>query len=329
MSIFDELTNRLLAISEDPYELTSEEIEECLDGKELAASYFKGTSSFSSGKGLVKAINKGGFRVEELLLLDTKNRNFVLLLEKDESLLDGCHEESFFNKDLPIEEIEFDENNVVKINRHNAEKIKEVVREHHRYKYTSFVNRAFTSTVHENPEDLTLDDVVLRLVCIDNIDGTNLSKSSVKETYAAFAQSILEAGLEQKIKDGMQIDDGTFKAIAKRSAITGTKNKCFFSAITKYIARTAFYCYGISDGYPIYDDVLRNHLYLYISDFTPSVISSLKNNCKYKEYCEKINGFLTQLNSRLPEESEPITNLEFDQIVWFSYKTANAEPKYK
>ena len=179
-------------------------------------------------------------------------------------------------------------------------------------------------------QEPTLANVIARLVCIDNIDGTQLSTSSVEYGYQAFAESIIEAGLEELIRNGRPISKALFQSIAVRESNNPAinKKKRFFSAITKYISRTAYYCYNIENGYPIYDDVLCNHLYLYIPELTPDYVSEIKEACDYRTYCDKINDYLRARNAN-PDNGEPITNLEFDQIIWFSYKHANADPRFK
>lgn len=233
-----------------------------------------------------------------------------------------------YNPDLPKEIIKNTEGIIVD-NKANAACIRKTVTTHEHYAYTGFIKDVFLCTVPPEGKQPSVNDIIARLVCIDTIDGTNLSKGSVRYGFKAFAESIFNANLEDLIRNNKPISNELFVPIAKRISIANeNKSKKFFSAITKYIARTAYYCYDIENGYPIYDEVLRKHLHLYIKGFSPSAISALKKKCDYEHYCGKINSYLEERN-KSADKKDQLTNIEFDQIIWFSYKAQNAKPKYK
>ena len=232
------------------------------------------------------------------------------------------------NTDLP-EDVTRDENSVVDITADNAIKVKNAVNNHLAYSYTvPTVRKVFETTRHASPDNLLEFEIILRLMIIDQIDGTNLQNGFGTGCFLLMARSIQEANLERLIANGNPIPNRVFESIAKRVSVTdSSKTSIFFSVVSKYIARTAQYVYGIEYGYPIYDEVLRNHLHLYIPSLTPTRISSLKNNCDYETYCNEINDYITNLNDG-KQSNELVTNLMFDQIVWFSYKAKNADQKY-
>ncbi len=231
------------------------------------------------------------------------------------------------NEDLP-EGITFNENGSVKITYQNGELIQNAILNHPAYSYTrTAVPFAFLKTKPLTPNQITIEEIITRLIIIDQIDGTNLSSGFGSGSYLAIAQSIIDSNLEQMIAENRPIDNATFRSIALRRSIIGDKTGTFFSVISKYISRTAFYVYEIEYGYPIYDSVLGDYLYLYIDELSKNNIKRIKKTCDYEAYCLAINNYLNNLNSNLPE-NEKINNLVFDRIIWFSYKKANAKQKY-
>ena len=191
----------------------------------------------------------------------------------------------------------------------------------------SAVKNAFINTKPSLPSQITLDTIIIRLIIIDQIDSTSLSKNFGTGGYQALARSIFNANLEDKIAHHQPISNPDFQSIAIRKSVSGGKNGKFFSIVTKYIAKTASLCYGYDDGYPIYDGVLHNHLHLYINALTKTKMENIRQTCDYEKYCLEINNFLSNLNNKLAPTNK-ITNLMFDHIVWFSYKKPNAPQKY-
>ena len=221
----------------------------------------------------------------------------------------------------------------VEITKSNADTISNTVSRHSAYEYAIKVAPfVFGCTVPSADYSLTLEMILARLVVIDRIDGTSIPQGLGTGGFQMLAESILnertELGLslEDLIATRSPIPNDLFERISKRHSLTpGGNPKIIFSAISKYIARTAFYVYGYSNGYPIYDSVLRDHL----KDYIPGInVESLISKCDYDGYCRAINSYLAGINATLSPASQ-ITNLEFDQIVWFSYKAPNAKPKYR
>lgn len=260
---------------------------------------------------------------EDIYLANYGDTSQQVELEEEVSNSNGIK----LNEDLP-EGITFNEDDSVKITYQNGELIQNAILNHPAYSYTrTAVPFAFLKTKPLTPNQITLDEIITRLIIIDQIDGTNLSSGFGSGSYLAIAKSIFDSNIEQMIAENRPIDNVTFRSIALRRSIIGDKIGTFFSVISKYISRTAFYVYEIEYGYPIYDSVLGDYLYLYIDELSKNNIKRIKKICDYEAYCLAINNYLNNLNSNLPE-NEKINNLVFDKIIWFSYKKANAKQKY-
>lgn len=323
------------------FDLTSSRIESSI-GKPLSDSYFKyPKSAFHYMAPLGKVLLKKNYVVDSFDI-NAADRTFVLHIVKVDNVEELLSRKKKrkqkstqplalkYNEDLP-ENVLKDENGVVIINRQNANLIKHEIENHVHYSYVSFVKKVFENTKPANNKQPSIDDVVTRLVVIDNIDGTNLSRNFGSGGYRALAKSIIDAKLENLIRNKQPITNKIFQKIALRKAIVqGEKPLKLFSVVSKYISRTAIYVYKNIDCYPIFDNVLKDNLFRYIPSMTPELVSTYKETLDYESYRKGINDYLATLNQGLRQsDSKYINNSEFDQIVWFSYKAANAKPKFK
>ena len=218
-------------------------------------------------------------------------------------------------------------NGIIDITHENAVLIREKILHHPAYAYTRFVEKAFLSTKPKKPKKLTVEDAIHRLVIINQIDGINLDLSFGTGCFDAIAKSIIDTNLESIIANPKhpEITNDVFRSIAIRHGSDcnpGDEVK-LFSGITKYIARTAQYVYGFVDGFPIYDSVLGDTLELYIPGIN---IGRLLESCDYETYRRTINSFLSEINKT---SKKHVSNIDFDQIVWFSYKKKNSPQRFE
>jgi len=332
---FGELTKRLMNETGERITLTFDEIEGIIGGP-VTKSYFK-KGKFISYKDLPfsKSVHAAGFKVESNTLIEDGGGDVTFVRAGSPSGAGNSSAKSktkvsytskkrskalsfVLNPDLPPS-VTKDSRGVVEITKSNAVAITSKILAHPAYKYTRFVRDAFLSTKPTPKRPLTLEDIIHRLVIINQIDGINVDNSFGVGCFDALANSIMSAGIEKLIAAGSPIPNSIFRPIAMRKSISGGEGPNLFSPITKYIARTAEFVYGLVDGYPIYDGVLGKNLPLYITGFDAE---ACRKNCDYDNYCKVINGYLRALNGALPSGAH-ISNVEFDKIVWFSYKDQN------
>ena len=234
------------------------------------------------------------------------------------------------NRNLP-KDIELDAKGHVKITHQNWEKINQKIYNSDAYRYVgAFAPFLFEATKPSKPQNIELKQIISRLVIIDEIDSVNIGKPT--GLIECIAKDILETGLEELIANKKPISNDIFKKIARRQRINpkkkGKKTYDYFSAVTKYISRSAQFIYGNPSGYPIYDSVLEKHLHFYIPGIDHKQIGKLKNACDYQGYCKLVNDYLESINKK-NKKNQQINNVMFDQIVWYSYKTPNAPKKLK
>lgn len=300
IAVFDKVA------SEFKGEFTKQELFEKLlsspDWKEKN-KYYKGNclkDRMKSGK--ITKLENGKYKYNETIK-PTKNKPKNNVSKKKEIEL---------NEDLPKEVTR--KNKIVDITQNNAKIIHDFVANHPSYSYTVAIEDAYKNTKPANPNEINKNAVITRLIIINQIDGVSLNQNFGSGAFSMLAESIVNAKIEEKIANKEVIPNNLFKKIARWNTIDGEKSLTFFSAISKYIARTAHYCYNNDDGYPIYDKVLKKHLHLYIDGLIESKVKAIVDECDYEKYCKVINDYLTNINKRLPEDKK-ISNLMFDQIV--------------
>ena len=317
---YKNLTQALLSSNQEVVKYTFEEIETIIEGS-IPNTYIKARRISRSSR-IGKYAEQAGYWIA---FVDYLNR-IITFMRGEEIVIPEAIE---YNSDLPSSITKT--NGVVDITASNARIINETVGNHLAYSHTyGAFSKLFRETRPANPEQIDKDTIVLRLILIDEMDGTNLRTGFGTGSFSIIADSILENHIEELIAVGKPIPDRIFRAIALRQSTKDDNPKSFFSVISKYIARTAQYAYGILNGYPIYDGVLSEHLYLYIPYLSKERIKVIAKECFYQEYCQKINKYLELINRGIETTSRNyVTNIMFDQIVWFSYKDANAEQKWR
>ena len=320
----------------DEFDLTSSWIESII-GQPLPDSYFTNNGAFNKTSPLGKILFRNGYFVPTSEI-DKDSRSFkihVMRIGKEykkpakSSASSSSGKNGKFNSDLDLSKIELNKNGYVKITKKNAIEIKKMVENHIHYSYVRFIKKVLKNTKPSSNRQPEVEDVITRLVVIDNIDGTNLSRNFGAGGYELVAKSIVEQKLEDYIRTKQVIPNKVFRAIAQRKLFNSEKDGVkLFSVISKYISRTSQYVYDNNVGYPIYDEVLRNYLHIYIPEMTPDLVKKYKDDLDYESYVKGINNFLKKKNENKKEsDKEYITNSDFDQIVWFSYKEANAGQK--
>ena len=315
---YDALREKLLEVGSEPQIYSFAQIGEIIGG-DIPSDYIdRKTFKRKSTSRFQQYAIKAGFEITEV---DYSGQTLTFLKSTSVArTLSAIH----YNRDLPST-VTKDSRGAVEITKSNWDAINRKINSSQSYRYVSlFAPDEFLKTKPSTPADITLGQIITRLVIINQIDSVQLSKDI--GSIEMLARSILVAGIEDEISKGLPISNTKFKSIAKRASVTpGGKGKCYFSAVTKYISRSAQCVYGIKVGYPIFDGVLEKHLPLYIPNIQAD---SLKKRCDYEGYCSAINGYLATLNSSLPP-SDRIDNIMFDQIVWYSYKETSKSPKYR
>ena len=323
---YDELRRKLLEVNEDPQTYTFDEIVEII-GDDISPVYINRRTFKHSSSAFQKKAREAGFVITDVdyvgQTLTFRRNNGAAATGAGTTSRRRARPSLSYNADLPST-VTKDARGAVEITLNNWSDINAAIYLSPAYEYVClFARDALLNTKPVSPKDISLGQIITRLVIINQIDSVNLSKDI--GIFTILANSILEEGIEEEISKNLPISNEKFRRIAKRrSAIPGGRGKCYFSAITKYISRSAQFVYEYCDGYPIFDGVLEKHLPLYIPSMNPT---SLKQNCDYEGYCKAINDYLTNLNSTLPK-ADRINNIMFDQIVWFSYKTTSKRPKY-
>lgn len=231
------------------------------------------------------------------------------------------------NEDLDMSSLELNPNNkdLVAITVENANIILNQINNSSRHGYERAIPKLYEATSPDK-EGLTVSKVIQRLIIIDTIDSVNIG--TYTKAYEYISESIVNSNIESYIKEGKPIPNSVFRQIAFREGINSGESLKLFSAITKYIARTAHYIYHIDSGYPIYDSILGENLHYCIPNLTKGRIEEIKQNLDYESYCSIINNYLNSINE-VKEQENKVTNLMFDQIVWYTHKNTSAPQKYR
>lgn len=316
---YNELKNALLRDGRDIQNYTFEDIADII-GEPISPVYIVRKTFKHSASSFQRNANEVGFT-----LVDVDYTGGELTFQRTSTIVPAhAIPVITYNADLPAS-VTKDARGAVEITKTNWLRINPAIYSSPAYRYVSlFAPDEFMGTRPTTPADITLGQIITRLVIINQIDSVSLSKDI--GSFEMLARSIQAEGIEDEISKGAPISNEKFRRITRRaSVIPGRNGKNYFSAITKYISRSAQFIYDIKKGYPIFDGVLQEHLSLYIPTMDAE---TLKNDCDYEGYCAAINNYLETLNATL-NENDQIDNIMFDQIVWYSYKSTSKSPKYR
>ncbi|MBQ7309512.1 MAG: hypothetical protein IJW87_04975 [Clostridia bacterium] len=226
----------------------------------------------------------------------------------------------YINKEIVnIENLEYEDHKISnnglrcpKLNAHNIRAIHEYVVNQSSYSSGSgddFVRKYF----QQHRGDVSLASVITKVILIDTVDSTNLKQLLGKDYFKIVAQRIIDANLEEIIKNGDRLGD-TFRRVASFPAKKDAKKEDLnlFVFLSKYITRVNQYSYG-RDDYSIMDRVVKDNLKHFNSDDTPIPdVESLRIHYQFDEYCDIFKPIL----EKYPE----ITREMIDHFIWFTFK---------
>ncbi len=178
-------------------------------------------------------------------------------------------------------------------------------------------NNLLEKALKENPlnEDIAL--VAMKICLIDITNGTNLSRNLGKNGgLYKLSEKIINSNFDERVKNG---DLTIVNELAKWTKETFNKN--LFSFISKYCLYHNYHYYN-KDDYAIFDSVLCNNLYKYISneDFQKITGCKLMKNSFYKmkdnfDYLSymKVIDFIIKNNDITVERP----HRKLDWFIWY------------
>ena len=176
------------------------------------------------------------------------------------------------------------------------------------------------SALQQYPSNNDIATVAMKISLIDLTNGTNLSRNLGKKGgIYDLASKITEVNFDKRVAEG---DLDLVNELSKWTKEKLGKN--LFSFITKYCLYHNVHCYN-RDNFVIYDSILVNNLYKYITkeDFknitgkklSKSSIKKFKDNFQYKEY-KKVIDFIIEKNQITTERKYR----KFDWFIWYKYR---------
>lgn len=159
--------------------------------------------------------------------------------------------------------------------------------------------------------------VAMKICLIDITNGTNLSRNLGKKGgLYKLSEKIVQSNFDDRVKNG---DLSLVEELAE-----WTKNelgKNLFSFITKYCLYHNIHCYN-KDDYAIYDSVVSNNLYRFISteDFykltgkklCKNSFNKMRDNIDYINYM-KVLDFILNINNITVERP----HRKLDWYIWY------------
>ncbi len=173
------------------------------------------------------------------------------------------------------------------------------------------------SSLKKYPTNNDIEMVSMKICLIDLTNGTNLMRNLGKSGgIYDLATKITEINFDKRVAIG------DLTLVNELACWTKEKfGKNLFSFITKYCLYHNVHCYD-RDDFVIYDSVLADNLYKYISkedykDLTgnnlyKNSIKKYKNNFKYEEYKKLIDFIIRKNNISV---SKPHRKL--DWLIWY------------
>ena len=207
--------------------------------------------------------------------------------------------------------------NIITISNEDLDNAENSVKDDDKYGRESIL---INSALQQYPSNNDMATVAMKISLIDLTNGTNLSRNLGKKGgIYDLALKITEVNFDKRVAEG---DLDLVNELSKWTKEKLGKN--LFSFITKYCLYHNVHCYN-RDNFVIYDSILVNNLYKYITkeDFknitgkklSKSSIKKFKDNFQYEEY-KKVIDFIIEKNQITTERKYR----KFDWLIWYKYR---------
>lgn len=207
--------------------------------------------------------------------------------------------------------------NIITISNEDLDNAENSVKDDEKYGRESIL---INSALQQYPSNNDMATVAMKISLIDLTNGTNLSRNLGKKGgIYDLASKITEMNFDKRVAEG---DLDLVNELSKWTKEKLGKN--LFSFITKYCLYHNVHCYN-RDNFVIYDSILVNNLYKYITkeDFknitgkklSKSSIKKFKDNFQYEEY-KKVIDFIIEKNQITTERKYR----KFDWLIWYKYR---------
>lgn len=208
--------------------------------------------------------------------------------------------------------------NIITISNEDLDNAENSVKDDDKYGRESIL---INSALKQYPSNNDMATVAMKISLIDLTNGTNLSRNLGKKGgIYDLALKITEVNFDKRVAEG---DLDLVNELSKWTKEKFEKN--LFSFITKYCLYHNVHCYN-RDNFVIYDSILVNNLYKYITkeDFknitgkklSKSSIKKFKDNFQYEEY-KKVIDFIIEKNQITTERK----HRKFDWFIWYKYRS--------
>lgn len=170
------------------------------------------------------------------------------------------------------------------------------------------------------PLNTDISLVAMKVCLIDITNGTNLSRNLGKDGgLYKLSEKIVSSNFDERVKQG---DLSLVSELAKWTKENLGKN--LFSFITKYCLYHNNLYYK-KDDFSIYDSVVKNNLYRYISKdeyynltgkpLRKNSFKKLVNEYNYEEYVKIINFIIEKNNITVTNPRRKL-----DWFIWYKYR---------
>lgn len=184
-------------------------------------------------------------------------------------------------------------------------------------------NKLIDRALKDNPMNTNISMVAMKVSLIDITNGTNLSRNLGKDGgLYKLSQKIVESNFDERIKNGDLTLVNELALWTKKNL-----NKNLFSFVSKYCLYHNVHCYN-RDDYAIFDSVLCDNLYKYISaddymnitgkKLRKNSFYKMKDNFDYLTYMKVINHIITDNNITVDKPHRKL-----DWFIW--YKNRKSE----
>lgn len=203
---------------------------------------------------------------------------------------------------------------VEKINNEDLELYAKKVSEDKKYGGEGvLIDEAFKTYPYNNDKSI----VAMKICLIDITNGTNLSRNLGKQGgLYKLSEKIVNSNFDERVKNG---DLSLVEELSKWTKDELGKN--LFSFISKYCLYHNIHCYD-KDDYVIYDSVVSDNLYRYISDddymkltgkkLHKNSFYKLRNDINYQDYIKVINFIIKKNNITIDRPHRKL-----DWYIWY------------
>lgn len=181
-------------------------------------------------------------------------------------------------------------------------------------------NYLIDKALKQNPLNIDISVIAMKVCLIDITNGTNLSRNLGKSGgLYKLSEKIANLNFDERVKNG---DLSLVSELAKWTKESFNKN--IFSFISKYCLYHNYHCYE-KDDYAIFDSVLCKNLHKYISkeDYNKITGNKLRKNSFYKmkDNFDYIN-YMKVINHILEENEITIErpHRKLDWFIWYKNK---------